>query len=97
MIRAVVWMGVITCSQMPPTTNHQEKPATPDPTPPRNAASRNSPRTIPSITRSHDRGEQRLDGEVHLEGRPRNPLVPQCRSAIQKIRAQHTWSPPCEG
>src|SRR5438132_637687 len=68
-------MGVITCSHMPDTTKPMAKPARPDAKPPMNAPMRNSPRTMASMARSHDRGEQRLDGEVHLEGRPRCPLL----------------------
>ena len=50
----------------PDTTKPVAKPARPPEKPPTNAARRNSARTMPSIARSHAKGEQRLDGEVHL-------------------------------
>src|SRR5882757_8269738 len=63
------------CSHMPDTTKPMAKPASPDENPPMNAAIRNSPSAKPSMARSHAGGEQRLDVEVHLKGRPRGPLL----------------------
>src|SRR5262245_40633259 len=92
MISVVVCIGVIKCSQMQDTTKPMAKPASPDARPPTNAARRNSPRTMPSMARSYDRGEQRLDGEVHLEGRPRCPLLFNSDYG-GGIRAKQTWVP----
>src|SRR5215510_624744 len=52
MIRVVVWIGVMMCSQMPDTTKPMANPARPDAKPPRNAARRKSPRTMPSMAHS---------------------------------------------
>src|SRR5438128_1656555 len=63
------------CSHMPETTKPMAKPATPDAKPPRNAATRKSPTPMLSTDRSLGRGEQRLNGCVHLKETSRCPLL----------------------
>src|SRR6266540_7246983 len=69
------------CSQTPDTTRPMANPARPEVTPPTNVASRKSPSTMPSMGRSQERSDQRLDDDAS-EGEAAD--VPDDRSILAK-------------
>src|SRR5579872_6403387 len=63
------------CSQMPETMKPMANPATPDAKPPTKAAMRKSESAMPSTANSSKEGPNGAWMAMHLEGRPRCPLI----------------------
>src|SRR5579859_1054429 len=63
------------CSQMPETMKPMANPATPDAKPPTKAAMRKSESAMPSTANSSKEGANGAWMAMHLEGRPRCPLI----------------------